>query len=455
MTPPTTIRSRAASYWVAVLHAAALLAPACLAPPTVCLQAVEVERDQKIGDLGDLRRLEEEMRATIERAAKSFVFIQGGSGFVISEEGYVLTNEHVVSQGDPNVLVGRVEVQLRGGREMQATVVGHFPGGDLALLKLDGEPGVPALEFGDSDALEVGDRVIALGDPFLVGSRELFLPESPPDYEPAASTGIVSALHRYSEAYTDAIQVDAAVNPGNSGGPLLTLDGKVVGINGKIENPYGVGINSGIGYAIPSNQVQRFLEPLKRAGGGLVRHGKINGLRVGMRRTNQRHGLPIVKVTAGSAAERFGFVAGDRIIRIAGEKVTTRNRYLGVLGTYPAGTKIPVRIERGDRSIEIIAALFESDHPWLGVVVDSDDQPEAGVRISNVEPGGPASLSGIQPNDVIHGLSGMHVRSFGELQAYFGPLYPGTEVILDVKRGDESLKIKVQLGGVPQDRESD
>src|SRR4029453_12127126 len=111
--------------------------------------------------------------------------------------------------------------------------------------------------------------------PFLLGSKNLFLDVAPPDYEPSASLGIVSALHRFSDSYTDAIQVDVAVNRGNSGGPLLTLDGKVVGINGKIETRFDTGVNTGVGYAIPVSQILRFLEPMKHAGGGIVRHGMV------------------------------------------------------------------------------------------------------------------------------------------------------------------------------------
>ena len=221
------------------------------------------------GPVADLRELERQVMQVIEKTAPAFVFIEGCSGFLVSADGLILTNEHVVA--------GKQEltVQLVGGRQLQADVLGHDPGGDLALLKLRDSSGVPALELGDSDALRVGEPVIALGDPFLLGSSSIFLGAAPASYEPSASLGVVSALHRFSDTYFDAVQVDVAVNRGNSGGPLLNLAGKVVGINGKIETRFETGINTGVGYAIPANQIRRFFEPLKGAEGGRVNHGTI------------------------------------------------------------------------------------------------------------------------------------------------------------------------------------
>ena len=301
-------------------------------------------------DLAQLRKLEKKILSTIESGKKGFVFLEGGSGFLISKDGYVLTNDHVV--------VGRKEtvVQVTGGKIYRARVVGHDPAGDVALLKVDTPDELPFLVLGDSSEVKVGQHVVALGDPFLIGSMNLFFGRVPPDKEPSASLGIVSALHRYSDTYSDAIQVDTAVNRGNSGGPLLTLDGKVVGINGKIETRFAFGINSGVGYAVPSNQIKNFLDVLKKANGGRVRHGVISGLFV-EQRAEGRAGLPVRDVEKGSSAEKAGFKKGDLIVAIEGNRPATRNRYKGIVNSFPEGTEIVVKVARGAEMLELKTVL--------------------------------------------------------------------------------------------------
>ena len=218
-----------------------------------------------------LRALEKRIKSVVADCKPAFVFIKGdqgagyssGSGFCISPDGYVLTNDHVIA-GARSVVA-----YMTGGRYFKTVVVGRDPGGDVALLKLEGKGKFPFVKLGDSQAVRPGQRVLALGDPFLTGSENVFVPGAPANFEPAVSMGIVSAVHRYSETYNDAIQVDLAVNRGNSGGPLITLDGKVVGINGKIETRFALGINTGVGYAVPSNQISRFMKHLRRRRGEL------------------------------------------------------------------------------------------------------------------------------------------------------------------------------------------
>ncbi len=394
-------------------------------------------------DLERLRQLEAKLVETVDRVMESVVFIQGGSGFLVSEDGYVLTNEHVV-MGRGGVRKALL-VKFRRGKHLLADLVGHDPGGDLALLKLREPPGRPHLTLGDSDRLEIGQPVIAVGDPFLVGSQELFLKDAPPDYEPAVSFGIVSAVHRYSHAYPDSIQVDAAVNPGNSGGPLLSLDGKVVGINGKIENPFGVGINAGVGYAIPSNQIRRFLEPLKRAGGGAVRHGRIHGLHVG-RRVGSGEGLPIVRVDAKSPADRYGFRAGDRLVSIDGLRATTENRFHGIIGTYPAGSWVTVRVLRDDHGVELKAALYEGAKPYLGLQARTVVDPVEGVVIDEIVKNGPAAVAGLQPEDVIRTVAMKSVMSTVDLTALLKSYHPGDLLELQVVRDGKPVTLELRLG---------
>jgi S1-C subfamily serine protease len=403
-----------------------------------------------ISELEALRRVERRIVTTIESAVPAIAFLQGGSGFMISADGYLLTNAHVVSDKITNNVVQRpkrkkFDVYLRGGQGFVADLVGSDPEGDVALLKLRGNPKVPFLEFGDSDTLEIGQQVIALGDPFLIGSEELFIRQAPPDYQPSASLGIISALHRNSDTYRDAIQVDVAVNRGNSGGPLLTLDGKVVGINGKIETRFQAGVNTGVGYSIHINQVKRFLGPLKRAKGGVVRHGTIDGLALATRAREGR-GLRVTGVKADSPAHAAGFLKEDRILSIDGLPVSSLSRFDSILGTYPAGEHLLVKLSRGAMDIELKAALLEPGAlPYLGIKCDTG--PQVGARIINVDPNSPAGRAGLKDRDVIVSLAGMQVTTHQQLDDYLLRKLPGDLLAVEVVRTGGPLKLAVLLAG--------
>jgi serine protease Do len=184
----------------------------------------------------------------IATTSKAFVFIGDGSGVVISADGYILTNYHVAGSKD------RWTVRL--GDEEQTRVcdvIGRDEARDLCLLKIRGIENAPFIKLGNSETLETGQRVLALGDPFKLGEKS---------GGPAASVGVISALHRSQGKYTDAIQTDCAINPGNSGGPLLNLSGELIGINGQIISRYGKN-NTGVAFAIPSDQIKRALPELK------------------------------------------------------------------------------------------------------------------------------------------------------------------------------------------------
>lgn len=386
--------------------------------------------------IGDLRKLEETLVSMIERAEKAFVFIEGGSGFLISPDGYVLTNEHVVA--------GRSEmvVQLTNARRYKARVVGHDPAGDLALLKLEDAAGLDFLELGDSDALRVGQPVVAIGDPFLVGSAPVFFGRAPPSQEPSSSFGVVSALHRYSDIYADAIQVDVPLNRGNSGGPLLTLDGKVVGVNGKIETRFAIGINSGVGYAVPSNQIQRFLEPLKNAGGGNVEHGVLAGLHV-EERAEGKPGLGVLRVEPGSSAERAGFRPGDLILSIEGYPVFTRNRFRGIVHGYPVGTELSVRILRGGETLELKQRVEVPGATFLGVEVFESE--EGVVVVDRVLPKSPAAEAGIEAGDALRVANGTLIRNIDSLRAVLRSLRPGDVLALTLTRRGSFVQLQIPL----------
>jgi serine protease Do len=392
--------------------------------------------------------------AVIEKAKPAFVFLKGiqggrringiasGSGFCISPDGLVLTNNHVVEGASD------VEAFISGGRFFKADIVGRDPMGDIALLKLRNAKNLPYLKLGDSSKLRPGQRVFALGDPFLIGSDIIFASGAPPNFEPSVSAGIVSAVHRYSDMYNDAIQVDLAVNRGNSGGPLLTFDGKVVGVNGKIEVRFYVGINTGVGYAVPSNQIARFLDPLKSASGGVVLHGTIRGLRVG-ERVDGQPGLLVTGVKDSTPASEAGFHAGDYLVRLGGLIVPTRSRYFGILGTYPAGEKVVIEVKRGEGQKTLTAILVAPGKPYLGLVPKSTDEDDdlKGVRVKSVTKAGPASQGGLKADDVIVIFGGEKIASTTDLKALLGKRLPGDEVTVKVVRDGKPVELKVTLGG--------
>lgn len=419
--------------------------PRCLALGFLyCAAFTDSAGAQESSYVDRLRALEAATTELIERAKPAFVFIGGGSGFSISPDGYVLTNEHVVKE----YLVGGrrpIPVYFTGGKMYTARVVGRDPQGDVALLKLENADGVPHLELGDSSKLRIGERVVALGDPFLLASDNLFLERVPPNFEPSASMGVISALNRYSDTYSDAIQVDLAVNRGNSGGPLIDLDGRVVGMNGKIETRFALGINTGVGYAIPSNQIQRFLGPLKQAGGGRVRHGTILGLEIADR-ANDKIGLPVVEVERGSPAEQVGFREGDLLLLLGGHRVRTRSRYHGILSTYPAGEEIAANVARGPKTLELRAVLVAPGRAFLGVTTVAADGAVQGARVTSVRPRTPADRAGIESGDIIVGLGGEPISSPTDLAGVIRSKAPGDVVEVEVVREEETVRVELTIG---------
>jgi serine protease Do len=401
------------------------------------------------GSLASLRELETRAVRAIGTAKASFVFLEGGSGFLISSDGYVLTNAHVVAEGifRRGILF---RAHLTTGQAVFGDLVGSDPEGDVALLKLRGVERLPALEFGDDSALRPGDPVIALGDPFLIASASIFLERPPPDYDPSASLGVVSAVHRNSDSYTDAIQVDVAVNRGNSGGPLLTLDGKVVGINGKIETRFDTGVNTGVGYAIPVSQILRFLEPMKHAGGGIVRHGMVYGLEV-EERARGGGGLAVKGVKPGSHAEAVGFLKNDQITALNGLPIRSRSRLEGILGTYPAGQQVRFTLRRGEESKDLDVGLVEPGAlPYLGLTAGPTDGPDSGARVLSVLPGSPAERAGLKANDVILTFDRKQVATQAELELYVHARAAGDLVDVSLLREGKPLSLQIRMGGRPR-----
>ena len=336
-----------------------------------------------------------------------------GSGFIIAADGLVVTNNHVVEGAD------EITVRLHDGSELTAELVGSDPDTDLALLEVEAED-LPAVRFADSDAVRVGDPVVAIGNPFGLGGT--------------VTAGIVSAQGRAIGAgrYDDFLQIDAAINRGNSGGPAFNLDGEVIGINTAIHSPSGG--NVGIGFAIPANLALRIIDDLKDD--GTVERGwlgvYIQSVDEDLAATldlDEATGALISNVTTDGPAAEAGLEQGDVVLRFGDTQIGDLRDLTRAVADTPPGETIEVEVWRdGERQTieaeigqmpgdERVAALNEDppglsgDAPRLGVAL-ADLPAEArarldlegedlGVLVTEVQPGSPAAAKGLRPGDVI------------------------------------------------------
>lgn len=408
---------------------------------------------------------EENLIETIEKVRPAFVFVGGGSGVLISPDGYILTNYHVVGKEiggagakEWMVYLSSLAAHTDNGTSYRAKLVGEDPRGDIALLKIpETDKPFPYVEIGDSDTLSPGQSVIVIGNPFRLGELDL---------QPSVSTGIISALHRYKEDYSDAIQIDAPVNPGNSGGPLITLDGKLVGINGRIDTRHEfIKINTGIGYAIPVNQIKKFLDILKK--GGKVRHSFIEGLALSKENTDGA-GVRVENVSPGSSGDKAGLQKGDTILKVDNLEVYNYNRFNGIIGTYPAGSSVILTVKQvysersesaeskgGITQVPItlnarggIEELAKPDEPFLGVRFTADTPASRRVvEIEEVIPDTPAAKADLRPDDIIVSFNGKTVTAVNQLRNLIKNSKIGDKVTLTVKRADKELEITVVIEG--------
>ncbi len=291
-----------------------------------------------------VRQAEAERIAVFDRAAKSVVCIfadrergGGGSGVVITEDGYGLTNFHVVAM----MLETRQGFGgLSDGRLYPLQVLGVDPGGDVAMFKLSGRERFDAAPLGDSDAVRVGDWAAAMGNPFTLAE----------DYTPTITYGIISGVHRYQYGqgnaleYADCIQASTSINPGNSGGPLFDMAGQVIGINGRGSFEERGRVNVGLGYAIGVNQIKRFIPWLR--GGQTAEHGTL-GATVGMAGDD----LIFEAIQDFSPIDRAGIRLGDELVSIDDRPMRTPNEYLNYLTTLPAGWPVKVTVRRRDQQV--------------------------------------------------------------------------------------------------------
>ncbi len=299
----------------------------------------------------------------------------GGSGVIISPDGYALTNFHVASPSGPAMKCG-----LNDGRLVDAVLVGLDPSGDVALIKLLGDDQFPTAELGDSDTVHVGEWVYVVGNPFLLAD----------DFTPTVTYGIISGVHRYQYPagtlleYTDCIQTDAAINPGNSGGPMFDAAGRLIGINGRGSFEKRGRVNVGVGYAISINQIKRFIGLLKS--GRIVDHASLGATVT----TDAEKHVVVDDILEDSDAFRRGLRYDDELVRFGGREIGTVNAFKNVLGTYPSGWRVPITFRRDgreyDRIVRLAAVHREGE---LDALLEAEKEPQPGPHHPDGEPNEP------------------------------------------------------------------
>jgi S1-C subfamily serine protease len=307
-------------------------------------------------DLKAIQKDEAKRVAVVEKVSPAVVAIfapggkGGGSGVLISPEGFALTNYHVVAPTGKTMKCG-----LSDGNFYDAVLVGLDKVGDVALVKLmprkEGDR-FPFAPLGNSDKVREGDWSLAMGNPFLLAT----------DFSPTVTFGLVSGVHRYQYPagtfleYTDCIQIDTSINPGNSGGPLFNMDGELIGINGRGSFDKRGRVNSGVGYAISINQIKNFL-PALRAGMD-TDHASLGAIVTTQTEGDAVGRMVVTQVLEDSDVGRRGLELDDEMLSFDGRLVASVNQYRNVLGIYPRGWRVPVEFRRKAEKKEILVRLM-------------------------------------------------------------------------------------------------
>ena len=371
-----------------------------------------------------------------------------GSGFIVSPDGYIVTNAHVVDGAKT------VTVKLTDRREFTAKVVGADKRTDIALLKIDAKKPLPALDLSNPPPAKQGEWVIAIGSPF--------------GFENSVSAGIVSGVHRALPGgqMTPFIQTDVAVNPGNSGGPLLNAAGQVVGVNSQIYSRSGGFM--GLSFAIPATVAANVAQQLKEH--GHVNHGRLG---IGIQGLDQSlaesfdlpdsNGALVGTVEKDSPADKAGFKTGDVIRKINGQEVTDSTDVTSRIGNMAPGTKASIQVWRDGKPVDLVATIgsfdnaekvasndtgASSQHEKLGLAVrpltaeEKQEVGHGGLVVENAN--GPAALAGIQPGDVIVSVGATKVTTVDGLRKQVDKA--GKNIALLIERNGQKIFVPVRVG---------
>jgi serine protease Do len=373
-----------------------------------------------------------------------------GSGVIVSSDGYVLTNNHVVSRAE------KLTVMLSDDKKYDARVVGTDPQSDVAVLKIDAD-GLPAAKLGDSDSVKVGQWVIAVGNPFQLMHT--------------VTAGIISAKGRSQLGladYEDFIQTDASINPGNSGGALADLAGRVVGINTAINSPTGGSV--GIGFAIPINMAKKVMETLISEGKvtrgfmGILPQDIDENLLAALK-LKSMHGSLVGDVTAGGPADKAGIKRGDVITALDGREVEGSNDLRNMVAQAKPDARIQVTLIRDGKERDITVVLGErpgeaeaagpatspeESHSVEKLGLSLQDltpdiasqlgyEDEKGVLVAAVAGGTAAEEAGLERGDLIQEVDRAEVQSVKDFQKEIGKLASGDSVALLVRRGQNTF----------------
>src|SRR4030043_228076 len=363
-----------------------------------------------------------------------------GSGFAISQDGYILTNNHVVEGAD------QIKVKLSNGNEYQGKVVGRDPKTDLALLKIEGVSDLHPLNLGNSEDIKVGNWVVAVGSPFGL--------------EQTVTAGIVSAKGRVigSGPYDNFIQTDASINPGNSGGPLINMKGEVVGINTAI-----IASGQGIGFAIPINMAKEIAPQLQEKG-----HVTRGWLGVSIQEVTpalaksfdlkEKKGALVAQVISGSPAEKAGIEQGDIIVEFDGKEGPDSKDLPRIVASTPVGKAETIKLIRNGKVLDRQMKVGEMEekvevakipsHKSLGITVQNLTpeiakglglKKDTGVVVTRVEPGSPAADAGIQAGDVVQEVNRKAVKNVEDFVQKVDKAKGQDNVLLLIQRGQNNL----------------
>lgn len=361
-----------------------------------------------------------------------------GSGVIVNaRDGVIMTNFHVIKGAD------EIHVSLVDGRSYRAKLLGSDSELDIAILEIDADD-LSEIPFADSNQLEVGDFVVAVGNPFGLGQT--------------VTTGVVSALGRSGlgiHGYENFIQTDASINPGNSGGALVNLNGELVGINTAIISPAGG--NVGIGFAIPTNMASASMEQIIRH--GEVRRGQLGisiqditpDLRDAFELENGQRGVLVTDVSKGSPAEKAGLNAGDVILKVNGKETASTAQLRSQIGMKAIGERVELDVLRNGKTRQLtakvgkpqsLAATKQTLHPMLeGAHLENNPEGQ-GVLVTNLAPNSAAAYSGLRPGDVIVSANRIRVHNIESLQRALKR--NSSSVLLQLNRNGSSLFIVIR-----------